>query len=92
MSATNLFECFAMIWGSLLLVHCYFQVLNINIPYKIRPRREGDPAILVSDINKASKVLGWKPDNSEIKNIIETAYNFEKVKDSIIEASNGTDK
>ena len=60
------------------------EVLNINIPYKVRPRREGDPAILVSDINKASKVLGWKPDNSEIKNIIETAYNFEKVKDSLI--------
>ena len=68
------------------------QVLNINIPYKIKPRREGDPAILISNINKASKVLGWKPDNSEIKNIIETAYNFEKVKDSIIEANNGTDK
>ena len=36
-------------------------------------------------INKAIKVLGWKPNNSEIKNIIETAYNFEKVKNSLIQ-------
>lgn len=31
------------------------------IPAKVTDRRPGDPAVLIADISKAEKVLGWKP-------------------------------
>ena len=38
-----------------------FSKLNIEIPYNIVERREGDIAEIYADITKAEKVLGWKP-------------------------------
>jgi len=40
-------------------------------------RRPGDPAILVADITKAEKMLGWTPKYT-IKDIIQHAWNWEK--------------
>lgn len=38
-----------------------FSKLNVEIPYNIVERREGDIAEIYADITKAEKVLGWKP-------------------------------
>lgn len=43
-----------------------------------RPRRAGDPPILVADYGKARNELGWKPENSDLNTIIETAWNWHK--------------
>ncbi|MDR3063736.1 MAG: UDP-glucose 4-epimerase GalE [Methanobrevibacter sp.] len=43
-------------------------------------RREGDPAILVANNSLAKEVLGWNINNSDIDNIIETAWNWESNK------------
>jgi UDP-glucose 4-epimerase len=40
------------------------------------PRRPGDPPILVSDSEKAKKILGWTPRYPELKAIIEIAWNW----------------
>lgn len=63
---------------------CGFSVLDIisacqrvtgqPIKYKINPRREGDPEILVGDGSLASKILGWKPNFTEIDSIIKSAW------------------
>ncbi|MEE8294671.1 MAG: UDP-glucose 4-epimerase GalE [Sphingomonadales bacterium] len=45
---------------------------------KEAPRRAGDPAILVADIKKAEKVLGWVPNYSDLETIIKTADAWEK--------------
>lgn len=40
------------------------------------PVREGDPAILVADATQAQQILNWRPQYSDIKNIIESTYKF----------------
>jgi len=53
-------------------------VTKCDIPVKICPRRQGDPAKLIADNRKASEILKWKPQNS-LQNSIQNAYNWEKV-------------
>jgi UDP-glucose 4-epimerase len=48
-----------------------------KLPYKIKPRREGDPAILVADASKAKEVLRWEP-KLKIDSIIESAFKWHK--------------
>lgn len=52
------------------------EVSTFKVNAEIYPRRSGDPAILVSDSTKAKKHLNWKPEISNIKDIIKTAYHW----------------
>lgn len=49
-----------------------------TIPSKIVDRRPGDPAVLISSSQKALKELGCKPNFSDLKTIIETAWTWHK--------------
>ena len=53
-------------------------VTQKSIAVSVKPRRDGDPASLVADSQKAQKSLGWQPQNS-LENSIKTAYAWEKV-------------
>lgn len=46
-------------------------------PVEFAPRREGDPAKLYAANAKAVEVLGWKPQFINIRDIIQTAWNWE---------------
>ncbi len=60
------------------------KIIGQNIPLKIVGRRgSGDPGELVADNSKAKKVLGWTPTNSNLENILQTAWNWEKVKKTL---------
>ena len=48
-----------------------------EIPYKIGPRREGDPATLVASSAKARKRLNWEPKHDSIAEIAESAWRWE---------------
>ena len=48
-----------------------------SISLTLKPRREGDPAILVANNTKAKEVLKWTP-KKDLKYSIETAYAWEK--------------
>jgi UDP-glucose 4-epimerase len=48
-----------------------------KIPFEIKGRRAGDPAVLVADNKKANKILGWSPKYS-IEEILETAWQWHK--------------
>ncbi len=54
------------------------KVAGTEVPYEISGRREGDPAVLVASNEKARKMLGWNPVNSEIETILADAWNWEK--------------
>ncbi len=45
--------------------------------YTISARREGDPAVLVASNEKAKRVLGWEPKNSDIHTILNDAWQWE---------------
>lgn len=54
------------------------KVTGHNIPAVICDRRQGDPAKLVASSEKARKILGWKPEYTDLKEIIETAWNWHR--------------
>ena len=45
-----------------------------EIPAAVVNRRPGDPAVLVSSSEKATKDLGWKPEYPDLETIVETAW------------------
>ena len=53
-------------------------VTGCKIPFKIGPRREGDPARLVGQCRRAQDVLGWKQKFGDLKTILETAWNWHR--------------
>jgi UDP-arabinose 4-epimerase len=48
-------------------------VTSREVPIAIMPRRDGDPPILLASAERAKEVLGWKPQRSEIREIVKTA-------------------
>jgi len=51
------------------------KVIGKKINIEIKPRREGDPAILVADNKKARETLGWSPKKS-LEYSIKNAYKY----------------
>lgn len=54
------------------------KVTGKNIPWEAAKRREGDPAVLIASNEKARNVLGWNPIHSNIQEILEDTWNWEK--------------
>jgi UDP-glucose 4-epimerase len=54
------------------------QVSGVSIRVKQAPRRPGDPPVLVADTTKAQTLLGWRPRNSSLTNIICTAWQWQQ--------------
>ncbi len=54
------------------------EVTKKNIKMELKPRRLGDPAILIADNEKIKLNLNWKPKYSDLNTIIETAWQWEK--------------
>jgi UDP-glucose-4-epimerase GalE len=50
------------------------RVAKKPVPLRIGPRRPGDPAELIADVTKASRVLGWRAGNSGLDQIIQSAW------------------
>ena len=53
------------------------QVSNNDFKVTIEPRRAGDPAVLVADATLAKQALNWQPEFAELKDIVQTAWNWE---------------
>jgi UDP-glucose 4-epimerase len=54
------------------------EVTGKKVPVKEGPRRAGDPPVLVASSDKIQKELGWKPRYTDIKAIVETAWNWHR--------------
>ena len=50
-------------------------VSGLSLKYEVGSRRSGDPARLIADASRAMKELDWKPNYTNIEEIIKTAYN-----------------
>ncbi|MDI3484658.1 MAG: UDP-glucose 4-epimerase [Methanobacteriaceae archaeon] len=61
------------------------EVTGKKIPAIESQRRPGDPPRLIGSSKKARKILGWKPEFTSIKSIIETAWEWhQKLNNEII--------
>lgn len=63
------------------------QITGADLKVEVRPRREGDPPVLVASRTKAEALLDWVPQFSEIGNIIETAWAWHRRKSRSVGAS-----
>ncbi|MCX6634741.1 MAG: UDP-glucose 4-epimerase GalE [Acidobacteria bacterium] len=54
------------------------QVTGEKVPHTMGPRRAGDAAVLVADSNKLQSTLGWKPRYTDLRDIVRTAFEFER--------------
>jgi UDP-glucose 4-epimerase len=54
------------------------EVTGRQCPVKEGPRRPGDPPALVASSEKVQKELGWQPRYTELRPIIETAWNWQR--------------
>lgn len=52
------------------------EVTGKDFKVEMAPKREGDPARLVADSNKAREILGWRPKNEDIGKIIGSAWKW----------------
>lgn len=53
------------------------QVTARKVPYVIGPRREGDPVELVASSDRLQSQLGWRPEYTDLHQIVQTAYDFD---------------
>ena len=49
-----------------------------KVSFSVKPRRKGDPDVLVASKEKAERLLGWELRHSDLETIIETAWNWHR--------------
>ena len=52
------------------------RISNRKVPYRLCPRRAGDPAILVASSERAQRELGWRPRFADLDEIVRTAWRW----------------
>jgi len=60
------------------VVRAVEEVTGRKVPYTMGPRRAGDPPSLVANSEKLKRSLGWEPKFPALKNIVATAWQFER--------------
>ena len=54
------------------------EVTGEKAPFVMGPRREGDAPRLVADAARLSQALGWKPQFTDLRKIVASAWEFER--------------
>jgi UDP-glucose 4-epimerase len=50
-----------------------------DVHFKFTPRREGDPAFLISNNDNAVSILGWQTNHSNIETLVRTAWKWQQI-------------
>jgi len=58
------------------VINCAREVTGRDIPVQIEPPRPGDPARLIADHTKAASLLGWEPVKSDLRSMVQSAWNW----------------
>ncbi len=54
------------------------RITGQEIPLKLCPKRDGDPAELVARLKQAQTELGWRPQSTDFEDIIDNAQRWFK--------------
>ena len=54
------------------------KALGLKVPYKVGPRRAGDPPSLVADASRLKAAFGWSAKHSDLETIIRTAARWQR--------------
>ena len=50
------------------------RAVGATIPFRVGPRRAGDPPVLVARSTRAAEVLGWRPARPSLESMVESAW------------------
>ena len=67
-------------YSVLQIIKAIERVTGLSVPYEVGPRREGDLTQLYADAGRARDILNFTPTQSNLDNIIATAWNFHRAK------------
>lgn len=59
------------------IVNCFVKVNQIDIPYIISQRRQGDIGCCYADPKRASEILGWKAEKT-LEDMVRDSWNWQK--------------
>jgi UDP-glucose 4-epimerase len=75
-------ECFNVATGqgysNKEIIEAVKRISGVDFQVEFGPRREGDPAMIYADNTKIKKMLGWTAEYSDLRTIIETAWQWHK--------------
>lgn len=54
------------------------EVTGCHIPLRVSARRAGDPAVLCASPRRIMRELGWRPEHSSLREIIESAWEWKR--------------
>lgn len=57
------------------IVSAFSDANQVDVPYKIAPRRDGDIAMCYADTTKAKKILNWEAKH-DLQDMVKSAYNY----------------
>ncbi len=60
------------------VVECAKKVSGVDFCVQMAPRREGDPAVLISNADKLRSLTSWRPQREDLELIISSALAWEK--------------
>lgn len=60
------------------VVHAVEEVTGQKVPFVMGERRAGDPPELVANSDKLQRTLGWKPQFTGLREIVESAWEFDR--------------
>jgi len=60
------------------VIRCVEEVSGKSVSVREGPRRPGDPPVLVAAADKVQRELGWQPRYTELRSIVDTAWNWHK--------------
>jgi len=60
------------------IIRAVEEATGLRVPFSKGPRRAGDPPALYADSRKAVNELGWKVKYSDVRGVVETAWNWHK--------------
>jgi UDP-glucose 4-epimerase len=58
------------------VINCARRVTGEDIPFKVGPRRAGDPAVLIASSDLIKQELGWSPQLQKLETIIASAWDW----------------
>jgi UDP-glucose 4-epimerase len=64
-------------YSNLDIIDALKRISGVDFPVEHHPRRPGDPAQLIADVEKIDRQLGWRAQHSDLDTIVQSAWRWQ---------------
>jgi UDP-glucose 4-epimerase len=64
-------------YSNLDVINALKRISGVDFPMELLPRRPGDPAQLIADVEKIDRQLGWRAQHSDLDTIVGSAWKWQ---------------